>query len=109
MSIFHHSLLSVFGLTNLHVSGCAFIYIRSAAPNKRTLGATNGLAQTSISIVRAIGPVASTSLFSFSLERNILNGWFVYLVLVIISTVALSASTALPTKLWETDEVEEGN
>jgi hypothetical protein len=84
--------------------GCAFIYVRSAAPNKRSLGATNGLAQTSISVVRAIGPAASTSLFSLSLEKNILGGWFVYVVLVVLSAGALFASAWLPTKLWEVEE-----
>ncbi|PPQ65541.1 hypothetical protein CVT26_000498 [Gymnopilus dilepis] len=83
---------------------CAFIYVRHAAPNKRSLGATNGLAQTSISVMRAIGPVASTSLFSFSLERNILHGWFVYLVLIVASLFACLSSTALPTKLEADDE-----
>jgi MFS family permease len=83
---------------------CAFIYVRSAAPNKRSLGATNGLAQTSISVVRAIGPAASTSLFSLSLEKNILGGWFVYVVLVVLSAGALFASAWLPTKLWEVEE-----
>ncbi|KAF8888464.1 major facilitator superfamily domain-containing protein [Gymnopilus junonius] len=82
---------------------CAFIYIRSAAPSKRTLGATNGLAQTSISVVRAIGPVASTSLFAFSIERNIINGWFVYIVLIIISAAVLLASSSLPKELWVTE------
>lgn len=78
--------------------------MRSAAPSKHSLGATNGIAQTCISIVRAIGPVASTSLFSLSLERNLLGGWLVYVVMVIISALALLGSTYLPTKLWETPE-----
>ncbi|KAJ7910235.1 major facilitator superfamily domain-containing protein, partial [Mycena leptocephala] len=83
---------------------CAFIYVRSAAPSKHSLGATNGIAQTCISIVRAIGPVASTSLFSLSLERNLLGGWLVYVIMVIISALALLGSAYLPTKLWETPE-----
>jgi hypothetical protein len=48
--------------------------------------------------------VASTSLFSLSLERNLLGGWLVYVVMVIISALALLGSTYLPTKLWETPE-----
>ena len=54
--------------------------------------------------MRAIGPAASTSLFSLSLEKNILGGWFVYVVLVVLSAVALFASAWLPTKLWEVEE-----
>ncbi|KAF7377951.1 MFS general substrate transporter [Mycena sanguinolenta] len=55
---------------------CAFIYVRSAAPSKHSLGATNGIGQTCVSIVRAFGPAASTSLFSLSLQRNLLGGSF---------------------------------
>ncbi|KAK7033816.1 MFS general substrate transporter [Favolaschia claudopus] len=86
---------------------CAFIYVRSAAPSKHSLGATNGIAQTCISIVRAIGPVASTSLFSVSLERNIMGGYFVYLVMVILSASTLIATTFLPTTLWEVPDEDE--
>ncbi|KAJ7616315.1 MFS general substrate transporter [Mycena polygramma] len=87
---------------------CAFIYVRSAAPSKHSLGATNGIAQTCISIVRAIGPVASTSLFSISLEKNLLGGWLVYVVMVIISALTLLGTRYLPTNLWEVpDEIEE--
>ncbi|KAJ7248248.1 major facilitator superfamily domain-containing protein [Mycena haematopus] len=86
---------------------CALIYVRSAAPSKYSLGATNGIAQTCISIVRAIGPVASTSLFSFSLERNILGGWLVYVVMVLISALTLLGTTSLPTKVWEVPEEAE--
>ncbi|KAF8218229.1 major facilitator superfamily domain-containing protein [Mycena galopus ATCC 62051] len=86
---------------------CAFIYVRSAAPTKHSLGATNGIAQTCISIVRAIGPVASTSLFSFSLQRNLLGGWLVYVVMVFISALALLGTTYLPKNLWEVPEEAE--
>ncbi|KAK7057738.1 MFS general substrate transporter, partial [Favolaschia claudopus] len=86
---------------------CAFIYVRSAAPSKHSLGATNGIAQTCISVVRAIGPVASTSLFSVSLERNIMGGYFVYLVMVILSASTLIATTFLPTTLWEVPDEDD--
>ncbi|KAJ6617519.1 MFS general substrate transporter [Mycena sp. CBHHK59/15] len=86
---------------------CAFIYVRSAAPSKRSLGATNGIAQTSISVVRGIGPVASTSLFAVSLEINLIGGWLVYVVLVVVSALALVATTYLPTTIWDADEDED--
>ncbi|KAF7981429.1 hypothetical protein HWV62_33425 [Athelia sp. TMB] len=85
---------------------CALIYVRSAAPNRRSLGATNGLAQTSVSVVRSIGPIASTSLYAVSLEKNIAGGWFVYIVLVIVSGLALFATVYLPKTLWEQAEEE---
>ncbi|KZP16700.1 MFS general substrate transporter [Athelia psychrophila] len=86
---------------------CAFIYVRSAAPNRRSLGATNGLAQTCISVVRAIGPALSSSLYAVSVQRNIFGGWFVYIVLIIASALALLGSAYLPKKLWEVEEDEE--
>ncbi|KAF7360778.1 MFS general substrate transporter [Mycena venus] len=88
---------------------CALIYVRSAAPSKYSLGATNGIAQTCISIVRAIGPVASTSLFSISLEKHLLGGWLVYVVMVLISALSLIGTAYLPTKLWEVPEERPGD
>ncbi|KAJ6461113.1 MFS general substrate transporter [Mycena sanguinolenta] len=88
---------------------CAFIYMRSAAPNKHSLGATNGIGQTCVSIVRAFGPAASTSLFSLSLQRNLLGGWLVYVILVLVSALALLGTTSLPTKVWEVPEEEGGS
>ncbi|KAI9437152.1 MFS general substrate transporter [Lactarius indigo] len=75
--------------------GVIFMYISSAAPNKRSLGATNGAAQTMVSIQRAIGPAAATSLFAFSLENNILGGKFVYVVLLALVWVGLGLAVQL--------------
>ncbi|KAG9225176.1 hypothetical protein CCMSSC00406_0007413 [Pleurotus cornucopiae] len=47
-------------------TGCIFMFITASAP-AHALGATNGLAQTAVSVARAIGPVAASSLFSVSL------------------------------------------
>lgn len=48
--------------------GCVFIYINSAAASRKTLGATNGLAQMAVSVMRAVGPAGASGLFSLSLE-----------------------------------------
>jgi len=76
------------------------MYISSAAPNKRSLGATNGLAQTVVSIQRTIGPAAATALFAFSLENNIMGGNFAYTVLILLVIVGLFASVQLPSSTW---------
>ncbi|KAF4596671.1 hypothetical protein EYR38_008059 [Pleurotus pulmonarius] len=55
--------------------GAIFIYISASAPSRSLLGATNGLAQTTVSIMRAIGPAAANSLFSLSIEKQYLGGW----------------------------------
>ncbi|KDQ59084.1 hypothetical protein JAAARDRAFT_33814 [Jaapia argillacea MUCL 33604] len=80
--------------------GCIFIFITSAAPSKRSLGATNGMAQTTVSIIRAFGPIMSTSLFAISIQRNLLGGYMVYLVMIILTLFSLAASTFLPREAW---------
>ncbi|THH19255.1 hypothetical protein EW146_g1876 [Bondarzewia mesenterica] len=65
--------------------GCVFIYIAASAPNRASLGATNGLAQMMVSVMRTFGPAATNSLFSLSMRHNYLNGWLVYWVLIVIA------------------------
>ena len=72
------------------------MYISSAAPNKRSLGVTNGVAQTIVSIQRMVGPAAAASLFAFSLHNNILGGNFVYVVLFALVWVGLGVASKLP-------------
>lgn len=81
--------------------GCIFIYITSASPNKRSLGATNGFAQTVISVVRTIGPAMSTSLFALTTERHILGGYGVYIILMIITAGSLLVAAHLPHGAWK--------
>ncbi|KAH9054514.1 MFS general substrate transporter [Lactarius vividus] len=84
--------------------GVIFMYISSAAPNRRSLGATNGVAQMVVSIQRAIGPAAAASLFAFSLENGILGGNFVYVVLLALVCVGLCVATQLPKNTWKHNE-----
>ncbi|KAG9084535.1 hypothetical protein FRC07_013614, partial [Ceratobasidium sp. 392] len=53
-------------LTETVFKGCVLLFISNAPPDPMSLGATNGLAQTSASIMRAIGPAITTSLFALS-------------------------------------------
>ncbi|EAU85270.2 major facilitator superfamily transporter [Coprinopsis cinerea okayama7 len=89
--------------------GCVFMYVTASAPNKRSLGATNGLSQTTVSLARAIGPALSTSLFSFSIENNILYGYGVYAVLALLSLGALLLAIQLPERLWGEDDHDHEN
>jgi len=77
-----------------------FMYISSASPNKRSLGATNGVAQTMVSIQRTIGPAGAASLFAFSLDKNILGGNFAYVVLFAVVLVGLGVALQLPKNTW---------
>jgi len=81
--------------------GCIFMYVTASAPSKRSLGATNGLSQTTVSIARAIGPAMATSLFAASVEHNLLGGYAVYAILFAASCFAILLALCLPDKIWE--------
>ncbi|KAJ7760704.1 member of major facilitator superfamily multidrug-resistance, DHA1 sub-family [Mycena maculata] len=80
--------------------GAVFIYISAAAPNRASLGATNGLCQLSVSLMRAIGPAVANSLFSLSMEKEYMGGWLVYYVLLATTCVALWVAAQLPRRPW---------
>jgi hypothetical protein len=84
--------------------GTIFLFITASAPAKNVLGAVNGLAQTTASMVRAVGPALTTSLFAFSKEHNILNGNAVYLVLIILAGVLMWLGSQLPDEIQDRDE-----
>jgi hypothetical protein len=52
------------------------------------------------SIARTIGPALATSMFSYSVERNILNGYGVYVVFSVLTIGALYLGSLLPVKVW---------
>ncbi|KAH9059726.1 hypothetical protein EDB87DRAFT_1619950 [Lactarius vividus] len=80
------SLLLILQLSSLCVSELGYptvyLYISSAVPNKRSLGAANGLSQVATSIQSAVGPAAADWLFAFSLTHNVLGGNFAYVLLI---------------------------
>ncbi|KAH9166541.1 major facilitator superfamily domain-containing protein [Lactarius sanguifluus] len=81
--------------------GAVFMFLSSAPPNKRSLGATNGLAQTVVSVQRTVGPTVAVSLFAYSLQNNVLGGQFAYVVLLSLVGAALRVATQLPRDTWK--------
>ena len=79
------------------------MYLSSAAPNERSLGATNGLAQSVASIQRTVGPAVADWLFAFSIANNVLGGNFVYFVLLVLVCVGLYVAAQLPRHMWTRD------
>ena len=77
------------------------MYITAAAPNRRCLGALNGVAQTTASIVRAIGPASATSLFAYSIQHDFLGGYGVYIVLVLATIATMPLGAMLPNDVSE--------
>ena len=71
------------------------MHVTESAPNQGCLGAVNGLAQTAVSTARAIGPALSTSLFSFSVQYNILGGYGVYIAFSSLAGLAILLAVQL--------------
>ncbi|KAJ7473389.1 major facilitator superfamily domain-containing protein [Mycena latifolia] len=80
--------------------GAIFMFVTASAPT-RSRGTVNGLAQTAVSSAKAIGPAMATSLFSLSVEKNLLGGYAVYVILLALSALALLLATRLPAEVWE--------
>lgn len=76
------------------------MFVIDAAPSKSALGATNALAQMASTIMRSLAPSVASSLFAISLERNLLGGNMVYMILMLVSLSGLRASFMLPKDLW---------
>ncbi|KNZ80197.1 Protein ZINC INDUCED FACILITATOR-LIKE 1 [Termitomyces sp. J132] len=79
--------------------GSIQLLIVDSAPNRASLGATNGMGQAVGCIARSVGPSVASSLFSLSLERNLVGGCLVYLVLVGFALLGLGITYMLPRKL----------
>lgn len=83
----------------------SFIYITASAP-PRSLRAVNGLAQTSVSFARGVGPALASSLFSASLRwryaegRGLVWGWCVYGVMLLMVVGTLVVGFRLPERPW---------
>ncbi|KAH9005447.1 MFS general substrate transporter [Lactarius hatsudake] len=76
------------------------MYVSSAAPNKRSLGAVFGFSQMANSVASAVGPAAAVWLFAFSLTHNVLGGKFAYIVLLGVVCITLGISMQLPKNTW---------
>ena len=89
------------------MAACIAIFITCAAPNKRSLGATNGLAQTVGMIAGIVGSAFGSSMFAFSVDHNLLGGYAVYGVLFCLSCLAVMLALRLPDQVataWEREE-----
>ena len=93
-------MIAVVNLTIRVQSAVTFMYISAAAPNKASIGATNGIAQLLVSVMRAIGPATVNSAYSLSIEKRIMGGYFAYWVMVAMVGLTLWVGYLLPRKLW---------
>jgi hypothetical protein len=76
-----------------------FLQINDAAPSRKALGTINGLAQTVGVSCRIFAPSIASSLFSLSVQHDLLGGTMVYCILEIIAVCGLLVSLGLPEKI----------
>ncbi|KAG2146248.1 major facilitator superfamily domain-containing protein [Suillus clintonianus] len=81
---------------------CMALFIRAAAPNRASLGTTNGIAQMVAAGARIIAPASAASVFSYSMREGH-DAWMVYYYLMAIAFLALGTSLLLPRdpSVWE--------
>ena len=77
------------------------MYMTSSVDNPRALGSANGIAQTTVSLARAVGPAMATTLFAYTLQDGWLGGLGVYIIFVLISSCAYPLTYGLPEEVWE--------
>ncbi len=77
------------------LTGSIHVVIAETTP-KPVLGSINGVVQMTGCIMRTIGPAFASSLFSVSLEKRLLGGNLVYVVLYVVVLVGIRLSLLLP-------------
>lgn len=86
---------------------CNMLEITSSAPHRSLLGTLNGLAQMLASLCRSIGPIAASSLFAWSKDRqDVLGGNVVWVAVVVFSLAAWAATGLLVDAPSEWRELE---
>ncbi|KAG1858621.1 MFS multidrug-resistance DHA1 sub-family [Suillus tomentosus] len=81
---------------------CLTLFIRAAAPNRASLGATAGIAEVALAVGRIIGPASAASVFSYSLRQGH-DPWLIYYFLTAIAFLAVGTGLLLPRdpSVWE--------
>lgn len=84
------------------ISNMAFasnlIMTNDAVPNRRSLGALNGLAAMFSSATRVVGPSAANSLFALSVDRHALGGNLIWAFMTCLALVGWQSSWHLKAK-----------
>ncbi|KAM6494786.1 hypothetical protein JOM56_009409 [Amanita muscaria] len=97
-NVAHH--FDLFGLrrASLLLSGNFILKqkIARSPGNRGSLGAVVGFCHVGNNIVRTIGSAVSNSLFSLSIDKGHLGGYFAYFIFNCVTIVALCATSLLP-------------
>ena len=98
MSLLFRSLNRRLAGDDLFISSSSYLsrlnlVILKASVDSHQLGKMFGLQQTCSSVARGIAPIFVSSLFALSLDHQILGGHLVWLVLFLLTLLAVSLST----------------
>ncbi|MCJ1225831.1 hypothetical protein MMC12_002480 [Toensbergia leucococca] len=72
--------------------------LNDVSPSPTTLGTLNAIALTLATGIRAIAPIVFTSIFATGTRTQILSGYLVWLILVLLALVTIAAIRWLPKK-----------
>lgn len=61
--------------------------LQEVAPSPRTLGTLGGVADSCSNIVRAVVPPISTAIFAFGAREQIIGGYLIWVVLILLSAI----------------------
>ncbi|KAF8609315.1 MFS general substrate transporter [Ceratobasidium sp. AG-I] len=88
---------------------CMGSMVTDASPSAEALSLINGISQMSIVLPQAISPALANSLFAASVEKHILGGNLVWLLLFIFTCLAAVHSLTLkePEDDWRTKQTDE--
>lgn len=70
-------------------------------PSKLLLGSANGAAQMITSGSRALAPAFASSLFSLSIQHNLLGGFAVHYIYMVLAAVLVQGGRYLPSPVLE--------
>ncbi|KAG1858616.1 MFS multidrug-resistance DHA1 sub-family [Suillus tomentosus] len=81
---------------------CISLFVSAAAPNRASVGATNGITQVAAAVARIIGPASAASVFSYSLQEGH-NAWSIYYFMIALVFLAVGTALSLPRdpSVWE--------
>ncbi|KAG2138615.1 major facilitator superfamily domain-containing protein [Suillus bovinus] len=81
---------------------CITLFVRAAAPNRASIGATNGITQMVVGVARMLSPASAASVFSYSLQEGH-DAWLIYYFLIAIAFLAVGTALLLPRdpSVWE--------
>lgn len=72
--------------------------LQEASPSRRILGTLNAVAETCSSLVRAVVPAVSTSIYAIGIRQQLLGGYLIWIVLILLGSTLTVTLSSLPAR-----------